>query len=614
VTLGGPLQDSTRRKSSSPFRLVAFGASIVLAFWVGFVAYSPADAGRLVQRFGYYTMAFTTAWWILSVRPARLTLKWSRIRASVTAHRSAVMIILGLTLVAWVSLPFSYKVLYDEFVLQATAWNIHFFREFGTVIRAYEIEGVFRSVDAYVDKRPFFFPFVLSLIHDVSGFRELNSFILNALLLPVCLSLFYIILNRLRDKSASLAGLACFGASALLVQNANGSGMELMNLCMFLITVYVAIVYLQQPTSRALTALILSAILLAETRYESAAFVAPAALVILEGWRRRGAVLLPPAALLAPLLLIPCALQNTYLSGTPMLWELRPDVSARFELQYIPGNLYRAVLYWFDFSGMQLSSWWLSLAGLTALGIGVYFIARNCRNWRAASPLAVVTILFGAAVIGNFGLLMCYFWGQLDDPMVARLILPFNGLLGLAIGFAVHRVRTVSRWRISGILIVGALVTHLAFGLRSTTYSRDRNQLAMEIKWEQSWVASRVRGPRLIITNKSTLGWFIRSISSIPVQRAQKVASAVKFHLDARTFAEILVCQYYRPVSPDGGFQLDPRDELPSSYVLEPLVERRMGLRLLRISKVIDVQTKDLETRGAQSPTAAAKSRILEVP
>ena len=153
-------------------------------------------------------------------------------------------------------------------VLQATAWNLHSFREVGTVVRGYPVEGIFTSLDIYLDKRPYFFPFLLSLFHDFTGYRELNGFLLNTLLLPLVLGLLYAVARRLAAARAALAGLACFGASALLAQNATGVGMELLNLVLMILAMLLAADYLTKPDEDRLSALILTSVLLAQTRYE----------------------------------------------------------------------------------------------------------------------------------------------------------------------------------------------------------------------------------------------------------------------------------------------------------------------------------------------------------
>jgi hypothetical protein len=305
------------------------------------------------------------------------------------------------------------------------------------------------------------------------------------------------------------------------------------------------------------------------------------------------------------------------LSGTPALWELREDVASRFAAKYFIGNLGHAAAYLFDFSGNELNSWWLSLVGIPALIWAVIALMRVRKSWKTAPPAFIAAALFSLAAIANLTLLMFYFWGQLDDPIVARLVLPLNVVLTLAIVAAVEHMSPYRQQHAYRLLVAGALITFLGFGTRAIAFNADRNQLATEIAWEEQWVASQPPRSRLIITNKSSLGWLVRKISSISVSRARNAAPQIEFHLRNSTFQEVLVTQYLRPTTLEGGFQLDPRDELPASYVLEPLVESRIGARLLRISRVtrIDLPPEPAVKPASSEPGVTVTSRpVLSVP
>lgn len=592
-----------------PWQLGLFGVSALTAFAYGFFYPTAIEASELIRKYGYFLMGGTFIWWIYSLKRLAPKDGFKRSWALICEHRTACMMIGALTMVGWLTVPYSSKVLYDEFVLQATSWSLHFNREFCSLLRGYEVEGLFRSMAVMVDKRPFFYPFVVSLVHDLTGYRLANAYWVNTLLMPVVLILVYAIFHRVGGRWPGLAALTCFGASALLAQNANGAGMEMLNLAMFVVTLGLAIYYLDEPGDERLAALVLSCVLLAQTRYESALYVLPAALVVLEGWRRVGRIILPPVALAAPLLLIPCALHNTYLSGTPFLWELREDVTSRFDGKYFMGNLGHAGNYLFDFTERLLSSWWLSGLGVVAIGWAGLTLARHLRFWKVAPTPAAGLVLFGGAAAANLCLLMFYFWGQLDDPLVSRLILPFNVIFAAAIAWGAGRISDRHRSVVCGWILGGALLTYIGYGLTAQAYNRTLNQQAWEITWEANWLAKQPPATRLMITNKSGLSWVIHHISSIDMTRARFKFEQVKFHLERGTFQEVLVSQYYRPASAAGGFVLDPRDRLPPVYVLEPLVERQVGAKLLRISRVVKIDLSLAE----KAPTSESPLKVATI-
>lgn len=51
--------------------------------------------------------------------------------------------------------------------------------------------------DNYIDKRPLLYPFLVSLAHDLTGYRVLNAFLVNVALHPLLLGLAWWLARRL---------------------------------------------------------------------------------------------------------------------------------------------------------------------------------------------------------------------------------------------------------------------------------------------------------------------------------------------------------------------------------------------------------------------------------
>ena len=126
--------------------------------------------------------------------------------------------------------------------------------------------------------------------------------------------------------------VALMATLPLLGQNATGAGMELHNLTMIALVAALAVLYLRAPDDARLVALVLGAVLLSQSRYESVIFVLPTLVVIVLGWLRAGRVLLPWPVVLAPLLLVPYAWHNRVLSATPLHWQLQAGQPSRFSV------------------------------------------------------------------------------------------------------------------------------------------------------------------------------------------------------------------------------------------------------------------------------------------
>jgi hypothetical protein len=570
-------------------RLMLFGLVAVASAGIGFLAFDVGHARWYVQHYGYYTISLTFAWALVAWRRIAVDVRQEIGRAGPCAWWQVATVIAVCLAIALLTVPTTYKVLYDEMVVQATAWNLHYFREISTVLRAYSIDGVFAPLDAYLDKRPFFFAYLVSLLHDLTGYREANAFYLNMALTPVVLAQVYLLARRVAAHAAALAAVVLLGTFSLLAHNATGAGMELLNLAMLLGTMQLSIFYLDRPDEPRLAAVILAVVLLAQTRYESSLYVASVAMVALEGWRRARRIILPPAAILAPALLIPYAVHNTYLSGTPLLWELHENEKTRFGTQHLWNNLHHAGVYFFSTTRMLTNSLWLSVVGPLALGFGLFTLVRRWREWRAAAPMAVATVAFGLVILGNLGLLMFYYWGQLDDPIVARLCLPTCVLMALAVAYAVQVLDRPGR-KLAWVAAGGAVLAYVWGGLIANAQHTSLNTLDNELLWERRFVAQRDPGDRLILTNKSALPWVLCRIPAIAIEQARHRVEALRYQLDNHTFREVLVMQKYRPTGAAGDYELDPADRLPDWFVLEPVAEKRFGTRLDRVSRLVEIR------------------------
>ncbi len=564
-----------------------------LAAGVGFAAFSARQSGMIIEHGGYYLLAGVFGWWCWAVvdlarasAPGRLS--WWRARIN-RETLQAVVLIAALTLIAVFTVPRMYKILFDEVVIQSTAWNLHMEREVGSLNRAFEVNGLMRSFETYLDKRPYFFPFLVSLLHDFTGCREANAFLLNLGLMPVILGLTYGLGRKLGGQGAALAAVAGLGAFPLLAINAQGAGLEMLNLALILGLMLAGLLYLEKPDGRHLTVVVLTAVLLANTRYEAGIYVGCAALLVLAGWRRAGRLVLPPAAIFGSVLLVPYALHNTYLSGTPILWELRAGMTHRFSMEYLVKNLEFARNFFFNFNGLISNSIWLTLAGLAAAGWLGLWAWRRKPQWDEWTPTATSVILCATGIVGNLCLLMAYYWGDLSDPVVSRLSLPFHALLALLLAAAIGRLPVFMRERAGRVAVVLALTGYLAFGVRVNQQLDSQNTMEMAQRWEVDVLKRRGPATRLIITDKSPLSWFVRDVASIMPARLIMKPDALPFHWRHHTFEEVLVTQTLEPVG-DGRFWLPPEHRMPANYVLELIAERRIASKLHRISLLKEIK------------------------
>jgi hypothetical protein len=569
-------------------RLAALGLSAVGAVWLGFIGLEVRTAEQFIMRGGYYVMTLSFVLWL-----AALARAWrARAAASPGWTRRELLAVGALVTVccavAVAQETFRSKILYDEFVLQSTAYNMHFFREVGVMVRGYDLLGTFVSLDNFLDKRPYFYPYLISLVHGFTGYRPGNAMAVNLLLLPLSLGLGYWLGRALAGWRGGLLAAGLLGTLPLLVQNATGTGMELTNLTMLLACIALAGAWLERPDETRLTAFVLGSVLLTQCRYESALYVVAALAVVVAGWWRARRLVVSWPVVLAPLLLVPVAWHQRVLSESPVLWEMKENQTSRFGVEYLASNLRGVADHLFSLNARQANSPLLSVLGASALlWLGGWLAWRCLRGPRGLAGRHLAWLLFGGVIVANTLLVQFYFWGSFADPMAARFALPLCVLFVFA---AVLLVRHLDRrlpatpW-----LLVIVAVCFLGFSVPRQArhhYSHLGND---EIEWERRYVAELAPADRLIITNKSSLPWLLEQTPSILLPRARALRDRLRHHLEKQTFGEILVMQSLRPTSLRGDHRIVPEEELPAGFALEFVAEKRFGTKLARISRLVAV-------------------------
>ena len=577
------------------FAIVALAAVVL-----GFRAVSPAAGKDLITDWGYY--------YILGVFMAFVFFVWRVAMARVEVWRGWLrrpgwpgFIILVATVFALGGDPVKHKILYDEYVLQGTALQMHATKEIATVVRAYDIAGSWVPITTFLDKRPYFFAFLVSLTHDLTGYRIANIFIVNAALTAVLLGLTYWLGRVLAGRGPALLAVGLLATLPLVWQNATGAGMEIHNLAMIAWVMVASVLWLRAPSADRLSLLVLSAVLLAQSRYESALFILPVAALIVVGWWRAERIILSWPAIIAPLLLVPRVWHNRFLDASPQLWQLNAGQNSRFSFDYLEGNLAGAWAFFFNVGPAHANSFYLSLLGALGLGWGL------CRAWRRArlgdatglAPAGLVFVAFGACIVANLALIMFYYWSRLDDTMAARFALPMCLLLALASAWAVswfgpHRT-TALRVAVAGLGLWLCTCGLPAMAVRLYT---DQNMVMKEVEWEHEVIVSR-RVSVLFISNKSAIPFLLWRVPTLLNLVGRQRAAEIKYHLAEGTFREVIVAQALRPTSVDGAMGVDPDDLMPASYRMEMIAEKRFGGRIARLSRIVAI---DAATAGLPAP------------
>jgi hypothetical protein len=487
---------------------------------------------------------------------------------------------------------FGFKIVMDELMLAGTSMDMHFAREVLTPFRGTDIHGTYVIVEGMMDKRPLFFPFLESILHDLTGYRPENAFVLNAILTFVFLGLVNAAGRKLAGRLAGFLGVALFAGLPLLGQNATGGGFELLNIVMILSTLLLGARFLSLRDGASFTALCYSGLLLAQVRYESAIFLGPVVLIILWVWGREGRAIMTWPVLVAPLLMVTCALQNRIFDLRSTAWQLqsKPGMTKPFSLSYIPDNLAHASGFFFGKSTDQPDSLVLSTLGCIAILFLLLLVVKRLRVLSAEPAISVAVVFFTLGFAAQFGLMMCYFWGHFDDPVIRRLSLPTQLWMVIAVMAVLQQfpkpavVKTLLAVAVLGILAQGvpAMASH----------AYNQEYLAgLETAWRRKFIKEQTQRDYLMIDKDSIL-WVAHQISATPVTAAANRKDAFVFFMKNHVFSNIYVFQGFTIDADTGKMTIRPDDDLGPDYVLEPVREEHLALLTLsRISRVKEIRT-----------------------
>ncbi len=566
--------------------LALFG---VLAVVLGFFAIPGTAAINFVSKTGYW---FVLASFLLFVRALWLTLhdEARALRGRTIDWASVAIVALG-GVILLVHESFGFKIVMDEIMLLGTSMSMHFDRTVLTPMRGNDIQGAFVVLDGIMDKRPLFFPFLLSLLHDLTGYRPANAFLLNGILTFLFLSLVQLCGRLLAGRRAGWLGVLLFAGLPLLGHNATGGGFELLNLVMIVATFLLGVRFVTRRDEASFTAFCFSGLLLAQVRYESTLYLLPVALLALWVWWEEKRVILSWPVIFAPLLLLPYPLQHRIFELRTSAWQLesKPESGSPFGVRYVVDNLSHAANFFFADPKDQPNSLLLSILGWLAVPFCLLFLAKRVRALRVESPAVVTMAFFTIGFAAQFALMMGYFWGKFDDPVIRRLALPTHLWLVLAILTVLPQFAHVAFQRLLLGAAALALIVSGVPSMAAHAYSQEYLP-GREIAWCRQFIADQPRKDYLMIDSNSVL-WITHQISATTPLQAIRRKDAIVFHMRNRTFSDFYVMQRFN-IDPDTGrMTLRDGDDLGPEFVLETVREERLhALTLERISRVKEIR------------------------
>jgi hypothetical protein len=192
-------------------------------------------------------------------------------------------------------------------------------------------------------------------------------------------------------------------------------------------------------------------------------------------------------------------------------------------------------------------------------------------------------------------LLLCYFWGRFDDPVIRRLSLPLHLWLVLAVVTVAADMNWRGRvWQVLATVIGFGLFAQSVPTMARHAYSAEYYYGA-EMQWRRQFIAEHPERDYLFLDNSAII-WITHLVSATPMRQAREHKENIIFNQRNHIFSAIYVFQRYEVDPATGRLSVQDRldkkdDDLGPDYQLETVWERRFTpLTVSRISRVVSIR------------------------
>ncbi|MFI5309926.1 MAG: hypothetical protein ACHQQ3_01735 [Gemmatimonadales bacterium] len=601
-------------KAAPVLRAVTLAASAVLLLGLRFAWLGQKQAEWFQEHLGYYVVLALVILSLVFFAQVSTTRGW-RTWAYWREHRNALLLVAAGTVFLHRHEPHMLRVFFDEPTHALAALSMHLDKSaVGATVSNY-VGETFVTGETYAVARPYLFPLLVSILHDVTGYRVANVFVLNVLLTPLPLLGAYLLACKLGGRLAGYVAIVLLVTFPLLAQNVTSGGYDVLNMALVAAWMLATLAYFTSGEDSRGPLMNLSlaiALLLAATRAESVLYLVPWGAVTLACWRRERRVQLTTFAAFSPVFLLPAFMSNLHMmhNDAAMVAELRTRGEAFFDVANLPKHLSEAVYYFFHFDLDSTNSVLLAALGATGLVGLLVQVAGSVRARRAKHTEALLA-LFAVSVAAVYLFVLTLFWSSPLDPLAARFCLALSLVWAVTAGWLVTQVPWLKerpRVVIGALLLWGGLVAAPAM---SRAYATHEMTPAWTERYFLEVAASRDRRETLYAM-QSNASFIVNKFASTLLVRVGAFPAVHVRAIKAGLYREVLILQTLEPV---GLGRWLPRQGqgLPVNIVLETVAERSFGPgALARVSRLVGYKKADgtLVTPASDDPDVRLKQEF----
>ena len=572
-------------KGKAILALTAFTSA--MAVFLGFFGLDKARMEQYYNAYTWYFLAFSLFLWLqlcFSLLPAP-----GEIRQRLGRHLWPVLLAAGLSIAAIFASPPDFRILADETNLLSMAMAMYDDQACTnpTQLVSY-YHGMRRVISQVTDMRPGLFPFAVSALHSLTGYRPENAFAVNAIAGFACLCLVYYLIQLFWGRFWGAVAMLLLGAFPVFVLYMTSAGFEVFNLAFVLMFLLLLNRFIRDATVGNAEALLLLLPLLAQTRYESVLALFCAVPVILMRLPGREYSRFSLRLVILPLLFLPVAWLRV-VTFSQQAFQVS-SIDQAFGLDLFVKNIRRALPFFSGSErayGMVPMIFFLAVAGF----VWVFFDwqARHreaSKEQQAASAYRADSLfllagawLFILHAVARFA----YYWGDMTLQYTSRLGIVFLPALVFLAVYLLRRLTVMFNWNRSWAAIMAVLVLLHGWPAAGQNLAVRDILFYREFKTVREFLERNFpdRKDYIVVTEQSNAMTPLR-YNTFTIGHLNASADQVKQDLKNRTWRYLIVVQ---KIETDTGRCVD-NSEVNSDFALETLYESQLSInRKLRISK-----------------------------
>lgn len=566
------LRSVTAPELRSKFAVLAAG--LIAVGWFRFIWQSDKAAKWIQSNVGYYMVFAAVGLWLYCAYKIWTTTGGSRKWSKLISDKVGLAVLFAAIMLPHALEPHVLRVLYDEPAHVATSLVMHTEKKALLPALSHYVGDVYLLGGLYPSSRQYLFPFLLSILHDLTGYRLSNVFALNGILSAAAAIMVFGSGWRLGGRAGGIAGVLLFWTTPLVHQNITCGGYDILNVFLLATLIYAGLELCQSDENCEVVWIEFgscTAVLLSMSRSESVIYcVVWAGLVAVRWWRKKR-ITVGWFSVAAPLLLLPNLACSLILLSNPQAMDPVYVTGGRkyMSIDYLPAHLAELFTFLFSFDSSASNNLLLSICGVFGIvGAGLLFF----RSPQKRSTTGILLYFCGSVAV-VYAVVLCQHWSGPSDIMAARFSLPWLLALSLAGAWFLAECRlprpllliAFSLWYLFAAVpsLSKAIATYTFMTAREFAWLRDQTE--KRSRTETLYVAPSNLG--LIACRRASLGLDVLNRS--PLRFVQALKSGI--------YKEVIVFQELEMDLNSGQWVPRLKNEINAQLVLEPLEEKVVG-------------------------------------